>query len=75
MTGPGREPAPDDLLDATPEARAMARARAERAARAARLGTEPPPRPAGRRKALIGGLLLLLAGARVLERAVRTRAN
>lgn len=62
----------EELLDNTPEAVAMRRAREKRLAEAARRTAEPaaPARPS-RRRAVMVGALAALTGARVLERIVR----
>lgn len=61
-------PSRDELLDNTPEAVAMRRARAARARQAG--PPEAAPRTS-RRRLVVGGILAVLAAIRVLERAVR----
>ena len=66
------EPTRDDLLDNTPEAVAMRRAREARAREAERRVPAPEgPRPNGRRKAVIGVMLAAMAAARILGRSSR----
>lgn len=71
-----REPSLDELLDNTPEAVAMRRAREARALAAAREAEEAakPAKPGStRRKLILGGALGGMAVARALGRAAGAR--
>lgn len=76
MEGGAERPGPDrdELLDNTPEAVAMRKARAARAASAATPGTGPGPRPL-RRRLVLGAVLGGVAAARVLSMLAARRGR